>query len=306
VGLGYMGIEYTKVLKDLDLNFVPIGRGEESAAKYKEETGIEPITGGLKPFIETNPDKPDYAIVATGVEMLKENTLDLINYGIKNILLEKPGGKNIQEIKEINAQAKSNKANVYLAYNRRFYAGVLKAKELIEKDGGVSSFNFEFTEWSHKIAPLVKGEGVKEKWFLANSTHVVDLAFFLGGWPKEINCYYQGGLSWHTASSVFSGAGVSDKEALFSYHADWEAPGRWGVEILTKKHKYIFCPIEKLQVQEVGSIKVDFADIDYTLDEKYKPGLFVQVSSFLGDCEGLCDINNHVEHTKIYYEMAGY
>ena len=32
---------------------------------------------------------------------------------------------------------------------RDFYASTLKAEELIEEDGGISSVQFEFTEWSH-------------------------------------------------------------------------------------------------------------------------------------------------------------
>ena len=126
-------------------------------------------------------------------------------------------------------------AKVFIAYNRRFYRAVSEAKRLIEGDGGVTSFNFEFTEWSHEIERLSKAPGVKEKWFLGNSTHVVDLAFFLGGKPSEISCYTQGGTDWHPTASLFSGAGVSEHGALFSYNANWESAGRWGVEVLTKK-----------------------------------------------------------------------
>ena len=41
---------------------------------------------------------------------------------------------------------------------------------------------FEFTEWSHNIR-LKLNQQVKESWFLANSTHVVDLVFHLIGLP---------------------------------------------------------------------------------------------------------------------------
>ena len=65
--------------------------------------------------------------------------------------------------------------------------------------------------------------------------HVVDLAFYLCGKPDEISCYTTGGLNWHSAASVFAGAGITKKNVLFSYNANWGAPGRWGVEIMTKK-----------------------------------------------------------------------
>ena len=45
----------------------------------------------------------------------------------------------------------------------------MNRKEIIAEDNGVTSFNFEFTEWSHEIEKLEKAPGVKENWFLANS-----------------------------------------------------------------------------------------------------------------------------------------
>jgi hypothetical protein len=39
---------------------------------------------------------------------------------------------------------------------------------------------------------------------------------------------------------VFAGAGVADNDALFSYHANWAAPGRWCVEILTNLAPFYF------------------------------------------------------------------
>ena len=119
----------------------------------------------------------------------------------------------------------------------------LSPQDIIKLDAGVTSFNFEFTEWANTIEPLVKAEGIKEKWFLGNSTHVVDLAFYLGGKPKKISTFTSGSLVWHPSSSVFAGAGITDKDILFSYSANWESAGRWTVEVLTKDNKLIFEPM---------------------------------------------------------------
>ena len=51
---------------------------------------------------------------------------------------------------------------------------------MIAEDGGVTSFHFEFTEWSHQIQHLQKAPGVMDHWVLGNSSHVLDLAFHLG------------------------------------------------------------------------------------------------------------------------------
>ena len=64
---------------------------------------------------------------------------------------------------------------------------------------------FEFTEWAHRIGPLVKAPGVKERLVLGNSTHVIDLAFYLGGLPTELNALVAGGLEWHPQWLRFRG-----------------------------------------------------------------------------------------------------
>jgi len=308
IGAGGMAQDYIKVLDALDVDLRVIGRGEESAKKCQEMMSCSVTVGGLDNFLATNPSKAYYAIVAVGVEKLYESTKMLLEYGIKNILVEKPGAMTSEEFDELNSLSKEKKANVIIAYNRRFYASVLKAQDIIKEDGGVTSFNFEFTEWSHEIEKLVKADGVMQKWFLANSTHVVDMAFYLGGKPKEIKSFSNGGVSWHPSASNFAGAGVSETGALFNYHANWESAGRWSVEILTKEHRLIFRPMEKLQIQNRGAIAQEFDEsIDYSLDEEFKPGLYLQTKSFLeNDFTNMCSIEEQNNIINIYDKMANY
>tara|TARA_Y100001935_G_scaffold255541_1_gene269312 strand:+ start:2235 stop:3203 length:969 start_codon:yes stop_codon:yes gene_type:complete len=306
IGTGQMAVDYFKVLNDLDLSFKVIGRGKASSALFFETTGFKPFIGGLNKFLSTDPEKPSHAIVAVGAEELTEITRQLLEKGIKNLLVEKPGGLDIRKINDVVKIVNEKKANVYIGYNRRFYASVIKAKKIIESDGGVSSFNFEFTEWSHIIEKLKKTNYIKEHWFLGNSTHVIDLAFYLGGKPKKISSYSSGGLSWHPSASIFSGAGVSETGALFSYKANWESAGRWGVEVLTKKNRLIFEPLEKLKIQKRGNIEVeDVRDINYSLDEKYKPGLYNQIKSFLSQNRdlGCIDIASHLKMFEYYLKI---
>ena len=302
VGAGQMAVDYHNVLNDLKVPFTVVGRGIESAISFTEKTGVRPFTGGLSSFLSKGPEPFSHAIVAVSAEKLAEITKELLGYGIKNILVEKPAGLNIKEIETVANLTKDKNASVYVAYNRRFYASTLKAKDIIQKDGGVTSFNFEFTEWSHEIEKLETAPGVKENWFLANSTHVVDLAFYLGGMPEKISTYVSGGLDWHPSASIFSGAGISESGALFSYQANWESAGRWSVEMMTKKHRLIFRPMEKLQIQNRGSIQMDYVqEIDYSLDLQYKPGLYLQTEMFLKGFEkGLCHIFEQALNTNYY------
>ena len=307
IGAGSMAQDYIKVLAALKKSFLVIGRGEETAKACEISTGCSVVRGGLAQFISSVTYTPAYAIIATGVEKLFETTKLLLEHNVKNILVEKPGALYNWEFEELNRLAKEKNAHVFIAYNRRFYASTLKANEIIQQDGGITTFNFEFTEWAHEIEPLQKGEGVKDRWFLANSTHVVDLAFYLGGQPKEICSFTSGTLDWHKSASIFSGAGVSQTGALFNYQANWESAGRWSLEVLTKEHRLIFRPMEKLQIQKRGSVQQNFVEIDYTLDEDYKPGLYLQTKNFIENMNhSLCTLSEQLHTINIYNKIANY
>lgn len=307
VGAGPMAIDHSKVLDALNEEYVTIGRGEASALKFETKTGHHVFLGGVSKYIKSTDKLPEKAIVSVGVEQLAETTSQLIKNGVKSILLEKPAGLTISEILKLSDTAKQHDVEVFVAYNRRFFSSIIAAQEIIENDGGVENFTFEVTEWGHTIEPLQKAEGAKENWFLGNTSHVVDLAFFLGGTPIELNCYTKGKTSWHSRSAIFSGAGESEKGALFSYLGNWNAPGRWSLDIITRKHRLIFKPLEKLQIQKNGSIVIESVVVSDEFDVKYKPGLYFQLTNFLSHKKtNLCTLNEHIHNCQYYAQIAGY
>lgn len=304
VGAGDMAVEYAKVLSAMGKEFVIVGRGEESAARCEEKTGHPVLRGGVEEYLDKNKEIPSKAIITVYPLSLKDVTKHIIEAGINDILLEKPGGINLDEITELSELAHKYDTKLYIAYNRRFYASVEKAIEMIKEDGGVTSFNFEFTEWSHVIDSIPKPKDELENWFMANSTHVVDLAFFLGGKPKEISTYVAGTIPWYSKAAAFSGSGITYDGAVFSYKANWKSAGRWSLEILTEKHKFIFEPMEQLKIQNRGEISVTPVEIDDKIDVKYKAGLYKQVEAFLIDDKmKLIDIHEQKSHAEIYRLM---
>ena len=304
VGAGNMAKAYCKVLLAMGHRPIVIGRGDANASAFEKELGVPVIRGGIDIGLRQVSIVPEYAINATTVTDLSRSTISLIEAGIKNVLVEKPGGVDYAQIKAVADSAASADANIYVAYNRRFYASVDKAKSFIEADGGVTSFNFEFTEWGHVVEKAAEryDQKTKEAWFVLNSTHVVDLAFFLGGEPREMTCYTAGELPWHRTGCIYAGAGVTVGNVPFSYQANWAAPGRWGVEVLTRKHRLYLRPMEKLFVQELNSVAVNPVDLDDSLDIAYKPGLYRQVEAFLTNAAENTKISIHeqLRHMKTY------
>lgn len=299
-GTGQMAYEYIKVLKHIDCDFIVIGRGKKSAGHFQKQTGITAFIGGAEKFLKKDSYKDYKAIVAVTGDQLGSVTLALIKYGIKSILVEKPGGIDQKEIKLINKLSDKYSTKVYIAYNRRFYASVAKAQEIIKQDSGILSFHFEFNEVADQVDSLEHSKVIKNQWLLHNSSHVIDLAFFLGGKPKSIFSQKSGYLDWHPSGSIFTGCGVCQSNAQFTYHANWQSPGRWGIEIMTLNHRLILRPLEKLQMQRKGSFEIINVDIDSDLDNKFKPGLFKEVESFLGNKNSLCTIKEQVDNLQFF------
>jgi predicted dehydrogenase len=300
VGVGPIGIEYAKICKALGHQVLVLGRGEKGCAAFLEATGIEAIPNGLaSSLVQT---LPATAIVAVSEAQLGQVVLQLIERGVKSILVEKPGAGTPAELRVVADAAAKAGCDVRVAYNRRFQASTQAAQRIINEDGGVNTFHFEFTEWSHRIEPITKEPGVKEEWFFHNSSHVVDLAFYLGGWPKEMKSWSAGSLSWHPHAR-YTGAGISDRGALFSYVADWQGPGRWGVEIITSKHRLILKPLEKLQLQNIGNVAVNEVVIDDSIDTDFKPGFYRQVEAFLAAPMRLLSIDAQLAHLECFSAM---
>lgn len=301
-----MAQDYARVLQSLGLEFNVIGRSLNSAKEFERITGLKVYIGGLSSML-SHSDAPYQAIVAVGIEKLAEVASELIRAGSKHVLIEKPGGLNSFHLRILHQLAVSHGCNVLIAYNRRFYASTAMARKLIAEDGGATSCTFEFTEWSHVIAPLKKGSGVKRAWFLANSTHVVDLAFHLCGFPVEWKGWHGGSLKWHPSAARFCGSGITEHGVFFSYQADWESPGRWGLEVLTRKSRFILRPMEQLQVVKLGSVKTDMVELNDIFDKEFKPGLYKQTKAFLEeDARLFCSLEEQLRHCDIYDEMAGY
>jgi predicted dehydrogenase len=303
IGTGPMALDYAKVLTSLEIKFKVIGRGEDSALRFESQTGIKPVVGGIDDFLKINPNqKGNSFIIATGTEVLMPILKKVLLADAESVLIEKPAAISIEQLLENEDFLKPFSEKVFVAYNRRFYASVQEAIKLIHEDGGLESMHFEFTEWAHKIEPLQKAEGVKENWFFANSTHVVDLAFFIAGKPKDWKAYsLPGKLSWHPKTK-FAGAGITEKGVVFSYNSNWESAGRWGIELMTKNRRVFLKPLEGISLQEKGKLVIEEHLFDNNIDSDYKPGVYSQIISFNNDSiEKLCTLKQHINNSKMIY-----
>lgn len=303
IGPGAMGLEYYKCLDDIGLEVHVVGRSPKSFSRFNEIKNITKYTSFEDFRSLANIADFDIAIVAVSVEALHENALSVLDIGIKRILIEKPGALSSKELKNIELLARKADSKIYIAYNRRFYHSVQKAKKIIDEDGGALSCHFDFTEWETSVLESGLNSKVISKWFFANSTHVLDTVFFIIGTPSEIKFFGEKKLKWHEGNSTYVGSGISKKGTPFSFHSNWASPGRWNIEIMTLNYKIILCPTEDLKLVRKNSIDIEEFQRDKR-DTDFKPGLYNQIIDVLRD-EPLyiCSLEEQITNWKIYKNL---
>jgi predicted dehydrogenase len=307
IGTGPHSVEYLNVLKTKNLDVVVLGNKKESCLNFENKTGIKAFPDGINYFLDNIHLFKDvnYAIVSVSQHVLCDITLKIMKY-IKNILIEKPAGVNSSEIYKLYKNSIDTSCNLYVGYNRRFYSSVLKLKELL-KEEKILSATFDFSERTHILNNELENYHniTLNNWVMSNSSHILDLIFYLIGEPKNINTeiYGYNNIDWHKQGSIFQGNGITDKNIPFSYHSNWLSPGGWGIEINTNNNKYILKPLEILKFKTKYSDIEEYQNINYDLDNNYKPGLMLQVGNFLDKkFENLLSIKDHFNKTILYYQ----
>ena len=239
----------------------------------------------------------------------------LIERGSRYILIEKPGALYKSQLEELEALAKQKSTRAFVAFNRRFFPSVDAVRTIIEEDGGLLSCHFDFTELENLVLREKETkhlpDEVLQRWGIVNSFHVIDLFLNLAGRPSDWKSFRIGSLPWHPKGATFSGAGITEKNVLFSYLSTWNGAGRWGLELTTPRRKMILRPLEALSIQKRATFKLE----DVRLPEEpqeLKPGFLHQVKAFLLSSSGspadsrLCSVTQAIKHFAVAEKILGY
>ncbi len=282
IGAGWMADQYCQALQAMGIRSVTVvSRKEESAKQCCQKYGYQPRHGGYRDILPKLAGA-DLAIIATPIHELRPAAELAASLGYKNILVEKPGALYSDALRDWALSVDKQDVRIRLAFNRHTYPSFWKLKELSHSEGGMTSCRYTFTEWVHTINLNNNHEDVYQRWGIANSLHVIAMAHALIGMPKSITTYRSGGLSWHPTGERFTGAGVTEHGVLFSYHADWNSAGRWGIEIMTPQSAYRLIPLEKLFHCAKGSINWERVEITPAFSH-VKEGVAEEVAVMLND-----------------------
>lgn len=152
---------------------------EESAKSYQEQFGFNKYYLDYNEMLET--EKPDVVALIVPVHLTKAMAIDIMKKGF-NIILEKPPGKDVDEINEMIKQAEESKVNVRVSFNRRYVPLLIKLKEMI-KETGEEIFNITYQMYRYNR---------RDKDFSTTAIHAIDTVKYIAESDYEkVNICYQ-------------------------------------------------------------------------------------------------------------------
>ena len=123
VGAGLIGKERITALKkissnySMELDITVVDKSEKLLDEIKNEFKLQ-VNNNFNDELVKN---PDWIFICTPHSVAPDLLIDSFN-NCKNILVEKPLGRNLEECNKI-LEAKSDDINLYVGYNYRFYLG---------------------------------------------------------------------------------------------------------------------------------------------------------------------------------------
>ena len=152
---------------------------EEAAKAYMEKFGFDKYYTDYNEMLET--ENPDVVSLIVPVHLTKSMAIDIMKKGF-NIILEKPPGKDIDEINEMIKQAEISNVNVRVAFNRRYAPLLIKLKEMI-KETGEEIFNITYQMYRY---------GRYDKDFATTAIHAIDTVKYIAEADyKKVDISYQ-------------------------------------------------------------------------------------------------------------------
>ncbi len=198
-------------------------------------------TAVMTDFREVSACEPDIVVVATTHDSLASIALAMTEAG-HHVLIEKPAGRSVAEIKPIITSARQRNVTVKVGFNHRFHPAVLKCRNIVDS-GILGPLLFVRGRYGHggrvgyekewRLRREMSGGGE----LIDQGAHLIDLSrWFLGDihdvygviptyfWqsPVEDNCFLC--LRTATGQVAWLHAGWTEWKNLFSF----EVMGRYG------------------------------------------------------------------------------
>lgn len=278
---------------------------------------FEPISENIKCFDDwrnlISIDEIDLVVVCTRHDSLSEICIEAAKKG-KHILVEKPAGRNVDELLSIKEAVDDNKVNIHVGFNHRYHPSLIKAREIIDS-GTLGELMFIRGRYGHggRI-------GYEKEWrankdlsgggeLIDQGVHLIDLAmWFLGDfqnvsgfldtlfWDMEVEDNAFMTLRTEDGKVAFLHASCSEWKNMFSfeiYGKDGKISieglgGSYGLESLT-----LYKMLPQMGPPETQSWSYPFQDNSWeTETEEF-------IENIMNNETSASDINNAISVMKI-------
>lgn len=303
IGTGGMAREYARVFHTMGMPFRVLGHTESGTSAFVDWMAAEGIRGEI---IRDTPDvfsSGEPVVIAVAVTELYEVAKRAMCLGARDILVEKPGALYDIHLQGLRYYADVFRADVRVAYNRRFFHSVMAARDLVRAHGLFHLF-FCFGEDAAWVRRSGHPQSVKDRWVVANSSHVIDAALYIASALGDLEFYVDHPVA--CPAGIFTGAVQVRGGGVFQeieYATNWMTDHRWSITFWTDlENHYELSPIDQLW-------KVGLTGERRLLTEEpaggLKPGLLAEVKSFMGDRVGLPTIEEHSEFHTLLCQIGG-
>lgn len=281
IGCGLTGREHVRALKALGLNRIIVYSPSAGPleALPREVPGVRTVAGDLDQ-LGGAAERDELAIVVTPILQLAPVADSLAQLGYRRLLIEKPVALDAVEIQRLAGRLAACGVEAVCGYNRVAYPSFAEVRSRTASEGGIRSCSYTLTEFTTRILAGKFSTDELARWGIANTLHVIGMAHGLIGLPDRWSGIRMGSPAWHPTGDRFVGAGLSDRQIPFSYHADWQSTGRWSIEVHTAQSSYRLCPLERLFRREVALGEWEEVSLAVFAPE-VKPGFAEQAAAML-------------------------
>jgi predicted dehydrogenase len=201
-----------------------VNRGRSDAShllkRYRISTHYDSLSDAL--------DRREFeaALVAVSIPSTAEVTYSLAKSGVR-CLVEKPLALNTRESEKLCQLDSQNRHSV--AYNRRFYSSVLRARELIDAFGIPYSAHIEASEDMYKIL-AASGEDDLTSRLITNTTHALDLFTLFLGKAVDTKAMHARRFLGNVPIS-FQSSSRFENGCTGTFVSHWQSPSNWLVSL---------------------------------------------------------------------------
>jgi predicted dehydrogenase len=306
IGAGKMGDLHLRAFKHTGLAEICgiVSRTEQSAQKLCANHNINYFSTDLNRAIDYL--KPDGIVLAASHLDNHSILNNLLKFKIP-ILIEKPVGIVLSEVEKTLKIVETEKIDIMVGVNRRFYSTVTQSLFSLEFGGGITGIHASFPDPKLPFE-LMKtyDQKVYDNWIMMNTIHGIDILRLFGGEVKNLTCY--GNKTNNISCIIEFQKGFT---ATLGLNENYGGMNNWKLLVEGHGMNANFNSLENLTINFDTGTSIEFKEITSKIAPT-RPGLHAQAKAFISLIEtGFLaypgsDLKDHYKTLKLVDSIQQY